>query len=147
MGKTNTHTTSELIATRELRAMMQGTVMLRGDDDYARMRRIWNRAVENQPTLIAVCETSTDVQAAVRVARRHNLPFSVRGGGHDWTGRALCTDGLVIDLSQMREVVADPRSRVAIVSGGASAKDVAAAAGAHGLVAALRYRCAASLEG
>ena len=137
MGKTNTHTTSELIATRELRAMVQGTVVLRGDDDYARTRRIWNRAVENQPTLIVVCETSADVRAAVRVARRHNLPLSVRGGGHDWTGRALCTDGLVIDLSQMREVVADPRSRVAIVSGGASAKDVAAAAGAHGLVAAL----------
>src|SRR5262249_45835024 len=102
-----------------------------------RTRQIWNRAVENQPALLAVCETSADVQAAVRVARPYNLPLSVRGGGHDWTGRALCSDGLVIDLSRMREVVVDPRSRVAIVSGGASAKDVAAAAGAHGLVAAL----------
>jgi FAD/FMN-containing dehydrogenase len=108
---------SELTVARELRAMMQGRVVLRGDGDYARTRLIWNRAVENQPALLAVCETSADVQAAVRLARRYNLPLSVRGGGHDWTGRALCSDGLVINLSKMREVVVDPRSRVAIVSG------------------------------
>ena len=131
------HTSSELTAARELRAGMQGTVVLRGDDDYARARQIWNRAVENQPALLAVCETSADVQAMVRVARRYSLPLSVRGGGHDWTGRALCPDGLVVDLSMMTQVIVDPHTRVATVSGGTKLKDVAAAAGAHGLVAAL----------
>ncbi|MBV8416018.1 MAG: FAD-binding protein, partial [Verrucomicrobia bacterium] len=101
------HTASELTVARELRAMMPGRVVLRGDDDYARTRQIWNGAVEKQPALIAVCETSADVQVAVRVARRHGLPLSVRGGGHDWAGRALCADGLVIDLTRMREVVVD----------------------------------------
>ena len=137
MSVTSTNTTSELTAARELRTMMQGRIVLRGDDDYARTRQIWNRAVENQPALFAVCETSEDVQAAVRVARRHGLPFSVRGGGHHWAGPALCPDGLVIDLSTMRQVIVDPHSRVATVQGGARLKDVAAAAGAHGLVAAL----------
>jgi hypothetical protein len=128
---------SELSAMRELRAMIQGRVLLRGEDDYDRTRQLWNGAVEKEPALFALCETSADVQVAVSVARRHGLPLSVRGGGHDWTGRALCSDGLVIDLSRMGEVVVDPRSRVAIVSGGARAKDVAAAAGVQGLVAAL----------
>ena len=91
----------------------------------------------NQPALIAVCETSADVQAAVRSARLHELPLSVRGGGHDLAGRALRSDGLVIDLSSMRQVIVDPHSRVATVLGGAKVKDVAAAAAAHGLVAAL----------
>jgi FAD/FMN-containing dehydrogenase len=131
------HTTAALTAAQELRALMQGSVVLRGDDDYARTRQIWNRAVENQPALFAVCETSKDVQSAVRVARGHGLPLSVRGGGHDWAGRALCADGLVIDLTKMREVVVDKHSRVATVGGGASNKDVAAAVDAHGLVAAL----------
>ena len=117
--------------------MMQGRVVLRGDDDYARTRQIWNRAVEYQPALFAVCETSTDVQPAVSVARRHSMPFSVRGGGHHWAGLALCPDGLVIDLSTMRQVTVDRHSRVATVQGGARLKEVAAAAGAHGLVAAL----------
>ncbi|MGF6811600.1 hypothetical protein OKW30_006792 [Paraburkholderia sp. Clong3] len=137
MSVATTHTASELTAARELRAMMQGRVVLRGDDDYARTRRIWNGAVENQPALFAVCETSADVEAAVRVARRNGLPLSVRGGGHDWAGRALCPDGLVIDLARMRQVVVDPHSRVATVAGGATTKDLAVAAGSHGLVAAL----------
>jgi hypothetical protein len=137
MSVAEIHTNSALSAARELRVMMRGRVVLRGDDDYARTRQIWNRAVENQPALLAVCETSADVQAAVRIARRYNLPLSVRGGGHDWAGRALCADGLVIDLTRMREVVVDPRSQVATVAGGASNKDVAVAAGTHGLVAAL----------
>src|SRR6516162_10367427 len=137
MSVTEVHANSALSATRELGPMMQGRVVSRGDRDYACTRQIWNRAVENQPELLAVCETSADVQAAVRVARQYNLPLSVRGGGHDWAGRALCADGLVIDLTRMREVVVDMHSRVATVAGGASNKDVAAAAGAHGLVAAL----------
>jgi FAD/FMN-containing dehydrogenase len=137
MSVLDVHTTSELTATRELRAVMQGRVVLRGDDDYARTRQIWNGAVENQPALFAVCETSADVQAAVRVARRHGMPFSVRAGGHDWAGRALRPDGLVIDLSRMGQIIVDSQSRIATVQGGAKSKDVAAAAGAHGLLAAL----------
>ena len=80
---------SESTVARELRAVMQGRVVLPGDDDYAQTRQIWNRAVQHQPSLIAVCETSDDVQAAVRSAREHASPRSVRGGGHDWA-RGLC---------------------------------------------------------
>jgi FAD/FMN-containing dehydrogenase len=137
MGSTNIQFSSELSAAGELRTMMQGRVVSRSDVDYARTRQIWNQAVETQPALFAVCETSADAQAAVRIARRHGLPFSVRGGGHHWAGPALCQDGLVIDLSTMRRVIVDPHSRVATVQGGARLKDVAAAAGAYGLVAAL----------
>jgi FAD/FMN-containing dehydrogenase len=64
--------------------------VLRGDDEYARTRQIWNGAVENQAALFAVCETSVDVQAAVRVVCGHGLSFSVRSGGHHWAGLALC---------------------------------------------------------
>jgi FAD/FMN-containing dehydrogenase len=137
MSVTEMGTSSAVSAARELRTVMQGRVVLHGDDDYARTRQIWNRAVESQPALLAICETSVDVQAAVRAARRYKLPLSVRGGGHDWAGRALCSDGLVIDLTRMREVVVDMHSRVATVSGGARLKDVAAAADARSLVAAL----------
>jgi hypothetical protein len=147
MSITEMRTSLAVSAARELRTVMQGRVVLRGDDDYARMRQIWNRAVENQPALLAICETSVDVQAAVRAARRYKLPLSVRCGGHDWAGRALCANGLVIDLTRMREVVVDMHSRVATVAGGASSKDVAAAAGAHGLVAALGNCGAVGMSG
>jgi FAD/FMN-containing dehydrogenase len=121
----------------ELRAAMPGRVALPGDELYDEGRRVWNGAVRRRPAIIAFCKQPEDVQAAVRAARRYRLPLSVRGGGNDWAGRALCDDGLVIDLTGMRDVAVDPRPLVATVAGGARAKDVAAAAGAHGLVAAM----------
>jgi FAD/FMN-containing dehydrogenase len=115
---------------------MQGRIVLQGEDDYVQTRQIWNGAVENEPALFAVCETSADVQAAVRTAREHGFPLSVRGGGHDWAGRSLRHGGLVIDLSQMQRVDVDPETSVAIIQGGATAIDVTSAAVPNGLVAA-----------
>ena len=97
---------------------------------------IWNGAVTSRPALIVRCETVADVQAAVRAAREHGLPLSVRGGGHDWAGRSLRDGGLVVDVSELRTVEIDSPLEVATVSGGARAADVIAAAEPHGLVAA-----------
>jgi FAD/FMN-containing dehydrogenase len=121
----------------ELRAAISGGVALPGDELYEKGCRLWNGAVRRRPAIIAFCRQPEDVQAAVRAARRHSVPLSVRGGGCDWAGRALRDDGLVIDLTGMRDVAVDPRALAATVAGGALAKDVAVAAGAHGLVAAL----------
>jgi FAD/FMN-containing dehydrogenase len=121
----------------ELRAAISGCVAVPGHELYDEGSRVWSGAVRSRPAIVAFCKQPEDVQAAVRAARRHGLPLSVRGGGHDWAGRALCDDGLVIDLTGMRDVAVDPQALVATVAGGARVKDVAAAAGAHGLVAAL----------
>jgi len=119
----------------DLQSAMPDKVSLPGDDTYRRAREIWNGAVDRHPALFVHCETSADVQAAVRAARAHRLPLSIRGGGHDWAGRALCDDGLVIDLSAMRRVEVDATTRTATVAGGARAIDVANAATGHGLAA------------
>jgi FAD binding domain/Berberine and berberine like len=129
----NAHSVST--AASELRALMQGEVLLPGDDDYLNARQIWNGAVEHRPAMFAQCKTVKDVQTAVRAARTHGLPLSVRGGGHDWAGRALCHEGLVIDLSMMREVTVDATVNVATMAGGATAADVSAAISRHGLAA------------
>ena len=77
--------------------------------------------------------------SAVAQRRTSNQPFGpcaiaafVRGGGHDWAGRALC-DGVVIDVSGMNSVVIDPAAHTARISGGARASDVVKAAGPLGL--------------
>src|SRR5262249_14203416 len=114
----------------------QGRVVSQGDDGYVQTRQVWNGAVRHQPALFAVCATSEDVQAAVRIARKHNLRLSVRGGGHDWAGRSLRHGGLLIDLSQMRRVGVDPVASIATLQGGAKTIDVVSAAAPHGLAAA-----------
>lgn len=121
----------------ELQGVISGGIALPADESYEGARRVWNGAVAHRPAMIAFCKNTNDVEAAVLGARRHGMPLSVRGGGHDWAGRALCPDGLVIDLTGMRQVVVDPHSRVATVAGGARLKDVAVAVESHGLLAAL----------
>lgn len=122
-------------AAEELKAAMKGTVIAAHDDAYSQTREIWNGAVSHRPALFACCASAADVQLAVQAARVNGLDLSVRAGGHDWAGRALRHDGLVIDLRLMKQVDIDPQERVATVGGGATSADLIAAAAPHGLVA------------
>jgi FAD/FMN-containing dehydrogenase len=104
---------------------LHGCLSTPGDGRYAVATAIWAKPVGPMPRAIAHCRTSEDVQSAIRAALDCDLSLSVRGGGHDWAGRALC-DGLVIDLSEMYGVAVDSVRRVATIFGGARASDVVA---------------------
>jgi len=106
------------------KATLRGPVLQPGDPGYDDARAIWNGMIDRRPALVARCSGTADVVAAVNFARENGLPLAVRGGGHNIAGSALCDDGLVIDLSGMRDVHVDPRSRLAWVSGGALLSDV-----------------------
>jgi len=60
------------------------------------------------------------VLAAVKFARTHEVLVSVRGGGHNAPGNAVCQGGLMIDLAGMRSVRVDPLRRTARAEGGAT---------------------------
>ena len=109
--------------------------MLTSGTEYEAALSIWNGAVTSRPLAVLRCVDTADVQAGIRTAREKGLSLSVRGGGHDWAGRALADGGLTLDLSSMRQVSVDPATAVATVAGGATAADVAAVAQRAGLVA------------
>ena len=102
----------------------RGEQISAGHADYDRTRAVWNGAIDRRPQLIAKCTGPTDVVAAVRFAREHDLEIAIRGGGHNVAGTAVCDDGIVIDLSSMRTVRVDPVERRAWVQGGALWGDV-----------------------
>jgi FAD/FMN-containing dehydrogenase len=54
----------------------------------------------------------------VRIAAELRPPVSVRGGGHQVAGSAVCDDGLVIDLSAMKGIHVDPVARTVRVQAG-----------------------------
>jgi hypothetical protein len=97
----------------------QGQVLLPGDAGYASARRIWNASIDKHPGLIARCSGVVDVVRAVKFARANNLLVAVKSGGHNVAGRALCDDGIVIDLSAMNGVSVDPELRTVRVQAGA----------------------------
>jgi FAD/FMN-containing dehydrogenase len=130
---------------RSLQGLMKGKVIAEGQKDYAEARLIWNSAVQHRPAMIAFCESVEDVQAAIRSARAHGLPISVRGAGHDVAGRSVQPRGLVIDLSRMNRVKVD--GLAATVGGGATAAAVIAAASAHDLTAVTGWNGVVGMTG
>jgi FAD/FMN-containing dehydrogenase len=70
----------------------------------------------------------------VAFAREHDLEIAVQSGGHAAAGLAGPDGSLVINLSNMRGVEADPRTRIARANGGAFLGELDVAAQAHGLV-------------
>ena len=123
--------TTELV--REIRDALAGDVLVSGDPGYEDARRVWNGVIDRRPAAIARCASAADVVAAVRIAARHRPAVTVRGGGHQVSGSAVCDEGLVIDLSLMTDVIVDPIARTARVLGGARWADVDRATQRHGL--------------
>src|SRR6516225_11166390 len=101
-----------------LKHSFRGSLMQPDDAEYPDARRIWNGLVARRPGLIARCNDSSDVQAAVRAATSANVITAVRCGGHSLGGFSSCDDGIVIDLSPMRKVQVYEENRSARFEGG-----------------------------
>jgi FAD/FMN-containing dehydrogenase len=119
---------------RWLGEQVPGRLSMPGDDRYSAATAIWAKPIGHMPRAVVHCRTAGDVGSAVRAARDCDLPLSVRGGGHDWAGRALC-DGIVIDLGGMNAVAVGSDRHAARISGGARALDVLAVTDPRGLAA------------
>lgn len=109
---------------KSFRSSLNGQVFEPEDVGYNEARRIWNASISKHPRLIARCTGIADVIAAVSFGRTNNLLTAIRGGGHNVGGRALCDDGLVIDLSRMRSVFVDEATRRVRVQGGATLGEI-----------------------
>src|SRR5438094_1574737 len=97
-------------------------------------RRLWNAIHDRRPVVIARPSSAGEVATAVRFARDHDLEITVRSGGHSAAGFGGANGGLLVDMSAMRGVEADPRTRIARANGGALLGELDVAAQAHGLV-------------
>ncbi len=117
----------------DFRKSLRGQVLLAGDAGYDEVRRVWNASIDRRPALIARCKDAGDVQKSVQLAREYGLLVAVRCGGHSSAGRGVCDDGLIIDLSTMRNVRVDANRKTARVEGGALLGDLDTASQVHGL--------------
>jgi FAD/FMN-containing dehydrogenase len=100
-------------AVAQLRTRLHGPVLCPGDDDYDAVRRIWNAMIDRRPAVIARCTGAEDVIAAIQFGREQGLTLSVRGGGHNVAGSAVCDSGVMIDLSLMKGIRVDRDTRTA----------------------------------
>lgn len=131
----------------ELKGLMAGNVLLPTDPAYDEARQIWNAMIQKRPALIARCVSTSDVVHAVNFARENALLLAVRGGGHNIAGSAICDDGIVIDLSQMKAAMVDPVACRVTVEGGATLADLDSATQLHGLAIPLGINSTTGVAG
>jgi FAD/FMN-containing dehydrogenase len=134
-------------AIADFKAQFRGNLLLPGDGAYDETRQIWNAMIDRKPGLIARCTSADEVVQVVKLARKHNMLVSVRGGGHNIAGNAVCDDGLMIDLSLMKGVQVDPAARRAAVEPGCTLGDFDKAAQAHGLATPLGINSTTGVAG
>lgn len=130
-----------------LRADLRGQLIFPGEDGYEKARTVWNAMIDRRPALVVRCAGVGDIRLAVAFARTHGLLTSVKGGGHNIAGSAVCDGGLLIDLSGMRSVRVDPEARVAHVEPGATLGDFDAEAQAFGLATPLGINSTTGVAG
>src|ERR687891_300254 len=123
----------------ELRPRLRGPLLLPGDAAYDEARSIWNAMIDRRPAMIARCLGVADVVTCVNFARERGLILSIKGGGHNISGLAVCDGGLMLDMLRMRGVWVDPTTRTARAQAGCLLGDVDRETQVHGLAAVLGF--------
>jgi FAD/FMN-containing dehydrogenase len=126
--------TLEKSALTELKSELRGQLLLAGNDGYDIARRVLNPSFDKHPALIIRPSGAADVAAAVTFANERNLLVAVKCGGHSFSGKSTCDDGMQIDLSSMRGARVDRINQRAYVAGGSLLGDLDHECMAQGLV-------------
>jgi FAD/FMN-containing dehydrogenase len=118
MSTASKRSTGAALDLAELAAGFEGTLLEPGVAGFDEARALGYARVDRRPAVIARCMSQQDVAAAIGLARGHELPLAVKGGGHGPLGHAVCDGGVTIDLAPMKAVEVDPAGRSARVAGG-----------------------------
>ena len=137
--------TTEILET--FRSGLRGPMVLPDEPGYDTARTVWNAMIDRRPAAIVRCAGTADVMAAVQFAQRHALLLSVRGGGHNIAGTAVCDGGLMLDMSLMRSVRIAPAARRAYVEPGVTLGEFDHEAQAFGLATPLGINSTTGVAG
>ncbi|MBD2527746.1 FAD-binding oxidoreductase [Nostoc sp. FACHB-133] len=116
-----------------LKTNVKGYVVLPDDPRYDEVREIWNAMIDRRPAVIVQCAEASDIAVAIAWARENGVEISIRGAGHNIAGNAVCDNGIMIDLSTMKNVRIDAPKKRAYVEPGATLSDFDSSAQVHGL--------------
>jgi FAD/FMN-containing dehydrogenase len=126
-------TASAAISIPKLRKDFNGRVIAPGDADYDKARTVFYGGVDKHPAVIIRVADANEVSRVVDLARESGLELAIRSGGHSTVGHSVTEGGIVLDLSDMKDLQIDPDSRTAWAETGLTASEFINAAAAYGL--------------
>jgi FAD/FMN-containing dehydrogenase len=121
------------ISISQLRADMHGRVIAPDDEAYDAARTVFVGGIDRRPAVIVRVADATDVSRVISLARESGLELAVRSGGHSNGGLCVTDGGIVLDLSDMKDLQIDLGDRTAWAETGLTAGEYSTTAGAHGL--------------
>lgn len=87
-----------------LRRHLDGDVVLPGDAEYDRARKIYIGYFDRvRPQAVAYLENTQDVRTALKFAQDNGIRPTIRSGGHSFGGYSV-SDGLVLNLSRLNSI-------------------------------------------
>src|SRR5215216_94751 len=133
VNKTNVQAAPTTISIPTLRKDFKDRVIAPGDTDYDKARAIFYGGMDRHPAVIIKVADANDVSRVINLARESGLELAVRSGGHSVPGHSVTEGGILLDLSNMKDLQIDPESRTAWAETGLTAAEFTKAAAAHGL--------------
>ena len=121
-------------AIQEFSSRVRGQLIRSEDDGFDEARTVFYGGFDRRPALIVRVRDATDISHVIALARESRLELAVRSGGHSVAGHSTTDGGIVLDLSEMKNLELDIEGRTAWAQTGLTAGEYTAAAGAHGLV-------------
>jgi hypothetical protein len=122
---------------QELGPGLRGEVVCPGDGGYDTARAVFNGMIDRRPLAVIRTVDAPDVVRCITFARRHDLPLSVRGGGHSVAGNAVRDGAIMLDLSGMKARRVDPGTRTVRAEAGLTLGEFDRATQAFGLATTL----------
>ena len=110
---------------------LEGNLLRRGDETYARLCSGWNTRVVHRPDFAVAARSPEDVQDAVRFGAGRGLPIRVQATGHGVL--AAAHGGMLIDTSGIGGVRIDPARQIAEIGAGVRWQELLDATQGHGL--------------
>src|SRR5262245_35629253 len=108
-------------------------VVLPGDEGWEAARHAWNLAVDQRPVAVVYPASADDVVATVRLAAERGWRIAFNAGGHNAGPIGWDDETILLRTERMRGIRVDAVARTARVEAGVLARELAAAAGEHGL--------------
>jgi FAD/FMN-containing dehydrogenase len=118
---------------RAFSSKVRGQLIRPQDDGYDEARTVFYGGFDCHPALIVRVADPTDVSHVITLARDRGLELAIRSGGHSVAGHSTTEGGIVLDLSEMKNLEIDTEGRTAWAETGLTAGEYTAAVGAHGL--------------
>ncbi|HJS18669.1 MAG TPA: FAD-binding oxidoreductase [Anaerolineales bacterium] len=126
-------TTPNAFSISELRSTFNGSVIAAGDAEYDPQRATFYGGIDHHPVVIIRVRNVDEVARVIALARESGMDLSIRSGGHSVVGHSVSDGGIMLDLSEMRELQIDVEGRTAWAQTGLTAGEFTNAAAEHGL--------------